>query len=108
MKGYNQINEYETVSGFVEPGQKLQSTLSVTFEGLIQQVCKDISIDYIWLDHMCISQGDQDAKMREIKQMHKIYKNARCTVALVPEFWWNFESGTTDDVDVNCMPNSEW
>ncbi|KAI9495977.1 heterokaryon incompatibility protein-domain-containing protein [Zychaea mexicana] len=57
----------------------------VKFEGLIQQICKDFNIKYIWYDQMCINQDDMEEKREEIRHMHRIYSNAYCTVALVPE-----------------------
>ncbi|KAI9255256.1 hypothetical protein BDA99DRAFT_156861 [Phascolomyces articulosus] len=66
----------------------------VKFEDLIQQICKDFNIQYIWYDQLCINnkkskyssggRGDinQDAEMQ---QMHKYYNNAQYTVVLVPE-----------------------
>ncbi|KAG2221001.1 hypothetical protein INT45_004620 [Circinella minor] len=57
----------------------------VTFEELIQEICKDFNIKYIWYDQMCINQSSKEEKLREIRQMHKIYSNAYCAVALVPE-----------------------
>ncbi|KAI9494802.1 hypothetical protein BDB00DRAFT_871076 [Zychaea mexicana] len=58
----------------------------VEFEGIIQQICKDFDVKYIWYDQWCINQKEKEEKLREIRQMHKIYRNAYCTVALVPEF----------------------
>ncbi|KAG2222359.1 hypothetical protein INT45_009832 [Circinella minor] len=63
----------------------LKLTKSVTFEKVIQEICKDFNIKYIWYDQMCINQNDDEEKRCEIRQMHKIYKNAHCTIALVPE-----------------------
>ncbi|KAI9271601.1 heterokaryon incompatibility protein-domain-containing protein [Phascolomyces articulosus] len=57
----------------------------VKFEQLIQQVCKDFDIDYIWYDKICIDQNDKAAKHAEIARMHKIYQNAFYTVAMIPE-----------------------
>ena len=59
----------------------------VTFEVLIQEICKDFNIKYIWYDQMCIDQDDEEEKYREIRQMHKIYSNAHCKIALVPELY---------------------
>ena len=58
----------------------------VKFEGIIQQICKDFNAKYIWYDQLCIDQDNMEEKQREIHQMHKIYSNAYCTVALLPEF----------------------
>ncbi|KAG2221007.1 hypothetical protein INT45_004626 [Circinella minor] len=57
----------------------------VTFKRLIQEICKDFNIKYIWYDQMCINQDDKEEKHAEIHQMHHIYRNAYCTIALVPE-----------------------
>ncbi|KAG2222360.1 hypothetical protein INT45_009833 [Circinella minor] len=57
----------------------------VTFERLIQEICKDFNIKYIWYDQMCIDQTNDEEKHGQISQMHHIYRNAYCTIALVPE-----------------------
>ncbi|KAI9262319.1 hypothetical protein BDA99DRAFT_537659 [Phascolomyces articulosus] len=57
----------------------------VTYEELLQQICKDFEIEYLWYDKICIDQSDDEIKLREIKQMNKIYSNACYTVAIVPE-----------------------
>ncbi|KAI8148993.1 heterokaryon incompatibility protein-domain-containing protein [Fennellomyces sp. T-0311] len=62
-----------------------QGIKHVKFEGLIQQLCKDFDIEYIWYDKMCIDQTDKIKKHTEIKQMHEIYRNARFAVAMIPE-----------------------
>ncbi|KAG2221003.1 hypothetical protein INT45_004622 [Circinella minor] len=75
----------------------------VTFEGLIQEICKDFHIKYIWYDQKCIDQEDEKKKREEIHQMHKIYSNAYCTVALVPEvrtpYKWHIEHPEDRDDD---------
>ncbi|KAI9250177.1 hypothetical protein BDA99DRAFT_608478 [Phascolomyces articulosus] len=58
----------------------------VKFEGIIQRICQQFNIKYIWFDQMCIDQDDKEEKKREIRNMHHIYGNAYCTVALVPKF----------------------
>ena len=62
-----------------------QKVKFVKFEGLIQEICTDFNIKYIWYDQMCINQVDEEEKRREICQMHKIYSHAYCTIALIPE-----------------------
>ncbi|KAI9265174.1 heterokaryon incompatibility protein-domain-containing protein [Phascolomyces articulosus] len=57
----------------------------VAYKELLQQICKDFEIEYLWYDKICIDQSDDENKLREIKQMHKIYSNACYTVAIVPE-----------------------
>ncbi|KAI9273003.1 heterokaryon incompatibility protein-domain-containing protein [Phascolomyces articulosus] len=59
--------------------------VKVKFEQLIQQVCKDFNIKYIWYDKMCIDQNNKAEKHAEIARMHLIYKNAKFNVALIPE-----------------------
>ncbi|KAI8143072.1 hypothetical protein BJV82DRAFT_579213 [Fennellomyces sp. T-0311] len=87
-----------------------ESITLVTFQGLVQQICKDFDIEYIWFDQLCIDQNDHDAKMHEIKQMHTIYKNARCTVAVVPEFQWARRDGGINApyANVKDIPNTQW
>ncbi|KAI9488625.1 hypothetical protein BDB00DRAFT_942146 [Zychaea mexicana] len=62
-----------------------RQTKFVKFEAIVQQICKDFGIKHIWFDQMCINQNDKEEKQREIRQMHRIYKHAYCTVVLVPE-----------------------
>ncbi|KAI9250186.1 hypothetical protein BDA99DRAFT_575533, partial [Phascolomyces articulosus] len=58
----------------------------VKFESILQRICQQFNISYIWYDQMCINQNNKREKQREIRNMHHIYNNAYCTVALVPEF----------------------
>ncbi|KAI9249788.1 hypothetical protein BDA99DRAFT_590003 [Phascolomyces articulosus] len=68
------------------PSTRIKATIKrVTYEELLQQICKDFEIEYLWYDKICIDQSDHEIKLREIKQMHKIYSNACYTVAIVPE-----------------------
>ncbi|KAI9249702.1 hypothetical protein BDA99DRAFT_542010 [Phascolomyces articulosus] len=68
------------------PSVKSKATIKhVTYEELLQQICKDFEIEYLWYDKICIDQSDHEIKLQEIKQMHKIYSNACYTVAIVPE-----------------------
>ncbi|KAI9249667.1 heterokaryon incompatibility protein-domain-containing protein [Phascolomyces articulosus] len=68
------------------PSTRSKATIKhVTYEELLQQICKDFGIEYLWYDKICIDQSDHEIKLREIKQMHKIYGNACYTVAIVPE-----------------------
>ncbi|KAI9262289.1 hypothetical protein BDA99DRAFT_572232 [Phascolomyces articulosus] len=68
------------------PSTRSKATIkSVTYEELLQQICKDFEIEHLWYDKICIDQSDDEIKLREIKQMHKIYSNACYTVAIVPE-----------------------
>ncbi|KAG2223710.1 hypothetical protein INT45_007288 [Circinella minor] len=61
-------------------------TRQVTFLQLIQQMCFDLDIQYIWLDQLCIHQNDSGDKKREMQQMHRVYGNTLFTIVLIPEF----------------------
>ncbi|KAI7848924.1 hypothetical protein BDC45DRAFT_594880 [Circinella umbellata] len=61
------------------------TTRHVTFEGLLQQLCKDFQIEYLWYDKICIDQTNEEEKLQNIKKMYYIYSSANYTVALVPE-----------------------
>ncbi|KAI9262355.1 heterokaryon incompatibility protein-domain-containing protein, partial [Phascolomyces articulosus] len=58
----------------------------VRFETIIQQICRDFNIKYVWYDALCIDHNNLEEKHQDIGQMHRIYYNAYCVVALVPEF----------------------
>ncbi|KAI9264150.1 hypothetical protein BDA99DRAFT_508538, partial [Phascolomyces articulosus] len=58
----------------------------VKFEGIIQQICQQFNIKYIWYDQLCINQDNKEEKQNEIRNMHQVYENAYCTVALVPDY----------------------
>ncbi|KAI8137691.1 hypothetical protein BJV82DRAFT_661158, partial [Fennellomyces sp. T-0311] len=67
-----------------------KTTQYVTFGGIIQKICKDFNIEYIWYDQMCINQSDREEKKREIKQMHLVYRHAHCTIVLIPEMFHTY------------------
>ncbi|KAI8145611.1 hypothetical protein BJV82DRAFT_477653, partial [Fennellomyces sp. T-0311] len=48
-------------------------------------ISRDFNIQYIWFDQKCIDQGNKEERKREIRQMHRVYGNAYCTLVLVPE-----------------------
>ncbi|KAI9278416.1 hypothetical protein BDA99DRAFT_492096 [Phascolomyces articulosus] len=79
------------------------------FKGLIQQICKDFNIQYIWFDRMCIDYDDPQKKAHEIRHMHQIYSNAYCTIALVPELMKPNDS-SMDNAAVRelPLPYTEW
>ncbi|KAI9261642.1 hypothetical protein BDA99DRAFT_538030 [Phascolomyces articulosus] len=60
-------------------------TRTMSYDELLQQICKDFKIEYLWYDKICIDPSDNEIKQREIKQIHRIYSNACYTVAIVPE-----------------------
>ncbi|KAI9488805.1 hypothetical protein BDB00DRAFT_877074 [Zychaea mexicana] len=75
----------------------------VSFVQLIQQLCVDCDIDYIWYDQLCIDQNDPNEKRREMQHMDLIYRHSYCTVALVPELH------TCDGrANLSAIINSEW
>ncbi|KAI7853081.1 hypothetical protein BDC45DRAFT_570601 [Circinella umbellata] len=83
----------------------------VMFEGIIQQMCKDFNINYIWFDQMCINQEDKEEKHREIKQMHRVYGNAYCTIVHVPELeteMWSHNMGTYRAIRTIGLSYSDW
>ncbi|KAG2220997.1 hypothetical protein INT45_004616 [Circinella minor] len=90
VDGYNITENEDTgikryLMRSIAPDRKTTSSKRATFEELIQQICKDFQVDYLWYDKVCIDQSNKEEKSREIKQMHKIYKNAQYTLALIPE-----------------------
>jgi hypothetical protein len=44
------------------------------------EVCRKLSIQYIWIDSLCIIQDDQGDWAQEAKMMHKVYRNAEVTI----------------------------
>ncbi|KAG2218772.1 hypothetical protein INT45_012992 [Circinella minor] len=77
--------DYKEYVSWCEPVLETTTLRYVTYDELLQQVCKDFQVEYVWYDKICIDQSDPKAKSREIKQMHKIYRNARYTIAMIPE-----------------------
>ncbi|KAG2217144.1 hypothetical protein INT45_004599 [Circinella minor] len=75
-------NKYVT---WCEPISETTTLKHVTYEELLQQLCKDFQVEYLWYDKVCIDQSDKKHKSDEIKQMHQIYCNARYTIVLIPE-----------------------
>ena len=82
--GYHCIVEYVKKR---KPRNFFRHTIKkyVKYDELLQQVCKDFQVEYVWYDKLCIDQLDNEIKLKQIKEMHKVYRNARCTVAMVPE-----------------------
>ncbi|KAI7851155.1 hypothetical protein BDC45DRAFT_559619, partial [Circinella umbellata] len=86
----------------------------VKFEELIQEICKDFNIKYIWYDQMCINQNNEEEKHGEIHQMHKIYSHAYCTIALVPELVTRVRKRYPDisssliDMRIGNLLGSQW
>jgi hypothetical protein len=56
--------------------------LTLTFkEGM--QVTRRIGVRYLWIDSICINQGDNADFVRESKKMEEIYRNSYCNIATV-------------------------
>ncbi|KAI8138879.1 hypothetical protein BJV82DRAFT_673226 [Fennellomyces sp. T-0311] len=86
-----------------------KTTRNVKFEGLIQKICQDFGIRYIFYDQMCVVQDNHQDKMREIEQMHLFYENAHCTLVLVPELEHKdtvFHRNSPANID--AIADSEW
>ncbi|KAI7848090.1 hypothetical protein BDC45DRAFT_610551 [Circinella umbellata] len=79
---WNNYNEYVT---WCKPNSESTSIRYATYDQLLQQVCQDFQVEYVWYDKVCIDQADNLAKSHEIKQMHRIYRNACYTIVMVPE-----------------------
>jgi hypothetical protein len=43
-------------------------------------VCRQLDISYIWIDSLCIVQGDSDDLSRELAQMPRIYQGSLVTI----------------------------
>ncbi|KAI8143194.1 hypothetical protein BJV82DRAFT_657172 [Fennellomyces sp. T-0311] len=97
--------------------QKKRKT-AVSFKRLIQEMCKDLGIDYIWFDQMCINHDDEEEKLKEMENMHRIYENAICTLALIPELEMAENPGNEefnisrnkdrDSLDIDIVQEVQW
>ncbi|KAG2218775.1 hypothetical protein INT45_012995 [Circinella minor] len=126
VPGKEAVNGYHTISYCWEQSGEVSNTANiryVRYDELLQQVCKDFQVEYVWYDKICIDQSDPKAKSREIKQMHKIYRNARYTIAMIPEvrlynpqdfeeealgFAHKAQDYVTDDVWYSCWFKRSW
>ncbi|CBX93879.1 hypothetical protein IAQ61_003759 [Plenodomus lingam] len=54
--------------------------LSKNFQQAIE-VARFLEVDYIWIDSLCIIQGDTAEWKREGALMHKVYRNSYCNIA---------------------------
>ena len=59
--------------------------LAPTFRETIY-VARELKIEYVWIDCLCIIQDDYPDKKREISKMGHIYKNALCNIAAAEEY----------------------
>ncbi|KAI9248800.1 hypothetical protein BDA99DRAFT_608875 [Phascolomyces articulosus] len=70
---------------YLIPQEKTVIVKLARFDRVVQQICKDFEIDYLWYDKLCMGDGSPDNYINEIKQIYMIYGHARYTVAFVPE-----------------------
>jgi Heterokaryon incompatibility protein (HET) len=54
--------------------------LPKTFEHALM-VARELQVEYIWIDSLCIIQDDPEDWLHESALMHKIYSNAMCNIA---------------------------
>lgn len=59
--------------------------LTPTFRDAIL-VAREMELQYLWIDCLCIIQDDHQDKKREISKMGQIYKNALCNIAAAEEY----------------------
>ena len=59
-----------------------ESEISQTFIDAMR-VCRELSIQYIWIDSLCIIQDDAEDWDREASLMASVYRNAYITIAAV-------------------------
>ncbi|KAI9261546.1 hypothetical protein BDA99DRAFT_78933 [Phascolomyces articulosus] len=86
-------------------------TKFVKFRGLIQHICIDFGVRYLWCDMMCIDQEDRENKLYEIKCLHRIFANASFMVALVPELRYIPNKKSDSKVklaDMDALSYSQW
>ncbi|OBS16289.1 hypothetical protein FPOA_13076 [Fusarium poae] len=65
--------------GGVEATFRLED-LPKTFRDAIE-LTRLIGKQYIWIDSLCINQGDEKDWIKESETMHEVFKNAYCTIA---------------------------
>lgn len=56
--------------------------LTLTFRHGME-VTRRIGVRYLWIDSICINQGDKDDFVRESTKMEEIYRNSYCNIAAV-------------------------
>ncbi|KAI9276886.1 hypothetical protein BDA99DRAFT_494344 [Phascolomyces articulosus] len=109
-------NKYDRIDNkrhtIISGWHKLRKHKHVSFEGIIQRICKDFNVHYIWYDQMCIDQTDTTKKQHEIQQMHHIYRNAQFTIVLVPELEYTGEKdhrhGGQRGLVMDTLLETEW
>ncbi|KAH8598638.1 heterokaryon incompatibility protein-domain-containing protein, partial [Bisporella sp. PMI_857] len=87
--------EYAALSycwGGTQTTQTTSSTIDAFSKGLDLRICsqtiqdavvvtRGLGLQYLWIDALCIIQGQTSDKMHEIASMGKIYKNATVTIS---------------------------
>jgi hypothetical protein len=78
---YTWGNRPDLQEQFAQLGRSLSET-SMSVDNLPQtfrdalEVCRGLGLEYLWVDAVCIRQGDELDKSRELQTMHKYYGNA--------------------------------
>ncbi|CAA9957074.1 HET domain containing protein [Pyrenophora teres f. maculata] len=57
--------------------------LPKTDQNTVLLVCKNISMDYLWIDSLCLIQDDQQDWKEQASRMGDVYENAFVTIAAV-------------------------
>ncbi|KAI9275782.1 hypothetical protein BDA99DRAFT_532733 [Phascolomyces articulosus] len=67
-------------------GKNRPTVENVKFEVILQRLCKDFGVEYLWYDKMCIdSSTKNEEKKYELSNIHYRYRSAQFTIALIPE-----------------------
>jgi hypothetical protein len=94
-EGQNEIAQYATLShcwGFHQPLRTTKATLDlhlqkIRFSDLAKTfqdaavTCRRLGIRYLWIDSLCIVQGDEEDWQIQSAQMASIYKGSTLTIA---------------------------
>ncbi|KAK7182542.1 hypothetical protein PSPO01_11332 [Paraphaeosphaeria sporulosa] len=67
--------------------------LPLTFQHAIQ-ICAGLGVEYLWIDSLCILQGNEDDWARESEKMASIYANSWLTIA----------AAAARDSSYGCLP----
>ncbi|KAI8138217.1 hypothetical protein BJV82DRAFT_632169, partial [Fennellomyces sp. T-0311] len=80
-------------------GKNVLVTRHVPFEGIVQQICKDFNVSYIWYDRMCMEHSDSE-------QILSAYSHAYYTIVLIPEL--RVDQSESSFPDIGQIEGSEW
>jgi hypothetical protein len=72
--------EFKTTQSNVNISRRAMSDLPQTIQDSVR-VTRQLQLDYLWVDSMCIIQDSVEDKSALISQMHKIYACAHITIA---------------------------